>query len=311
MSVHDIYSSLSPIYRGGLTNHLPMMITALTYLDVEEETIKQIAKEYVEEKGIFDLNEDIVKTAFDEEYVKITNFYLHEIQSSSIENIIHIFLNKHRYSLHSGLFHGLIRLAYAYMEESELLVAQALSYFEMILQDSKLVGEGVKKDQLGVRMETLIEHRRQGVFFAQKGSMNKYQTLQKEEFIREHLFFPIDILKSKTEILELFLEMYNKTNDFYILHVLTGYHALHILSQFFIEEVSVWRNFFMQALIIILFTDHDEYVENDLKGEFFELVKGVKDLRDAHDIKLFFSLVYFYDKYNLDELKISASRLFK
>ncbi len=311
MNVHQMYSSLSPVYGGGLTNHLPMMITALKYLEVEDHMIKEISKTYVDTRGIFDLNGDLVKSNYDEEYIKISNFYLTEINKSSIEVVVKTFLNKHRFGLHSALFHGLIRLAYAYMEYDELLVAQALSYFELSYKDGKLVGEGITYSKMNERFDRLVEYRKKGIHFQSRSTMSKYQEVLGEDFIRTNLFYPVDILRHKDAMLRLFLDQYIKTNDFYMLHVLTGFHALHILSQFFIEEVQVYRNFFMQSTVFLLLNDYETLMEDRTYGEFYDLVHGVRNLEDAHDIKFFFSLVYFYDKYEMDDLKIPAYRLFQ
>ena len=52
MKLHERFSTLSPIYSGELTNHMPMLITALRLLSVEDSEIEVIAEDYLEHKNM-------------------------------------------------------------------------------------------------------------------------------------------------------------------------------------------------------------------------------------------------------------------
>lgn len=310
MKLHERYSTLSPIYSGGLTNHLPMMITALRLLDVEENRIEMISKEYVENKNIVDLSNTLIENdPFSDEYIRLTNYYLQEFKHHGIEQTMHLVLNGNRYSLHSGLFHGMIRIAYAYLENDELLIAQGLAYFDMIKQELKLQGNistDIFKD-----FKKLVAIRKAEVRITKDGTTNKLNTLLECEAVTSHLFYSEDAVKYKDQALQLFVEYFNKTKDFYILHAITGYHALHILSQFFDNEEEVFQNFFMQGLLIMLIHPHDSYLEPvEEKYGFVHLAQQVPNLRDAHDIKLFYSLAYFYERYDVEGIKNAINLVF-
>jgi hypothetical protein len=309
MKLNERFSSLSPIYDGGLTNHLPMMITALKLLDVNEEDIELIATEYYESKNLLDLSDTLIENdPYNTEYIRLTNYFLSEINQSTMDDTIHTFLNENEFSLHSGLYHGLIRLAYAYLESNDLLVAQALAYFTLI--KSSLILKGTPSKDINTSFEELVEIRRENVTFEKQYTMEKLEELISNKSIIDNLFFPKDFLNNKHKALELFVDFYNKTQDFYILHVITGYHALHILSQHFDHQEKVFDNFFMQSVLFMLFNEHKEYTTVLDQNEFPYFVKHVPMLRDAHDIKLFYSLSYFYERYEYEPLKKSAQKLF-
>jgi len=308
MKLHERFSTLSPIYSGGLTNHLPMVITALRLLGVEDSKIEVISEEYVEHKNIVDLsNSGIDNDSFSDEYIRLTNFFLSEIKYKSVETVLTTMLNNNKYALNSGLFHGLIRIAYGYMENDDLLIAQALAYFELIKQDLKL--EGIPVEDIYQSFEKLVGVRKE-LDVNDKSFGEKMEAVQKNKTIQENLFYPIDLVKHKEVAVEFFVKYFNKTEDFFILHVITGYHALHILSQFFDNEEEVFQNFFMQSQIVMLGNGHDNHEEYTEKRNFKELNKQTSTLRDAHDIKLFLSLCYFYERYEIEELKIAANLIF-
>ena len=307
MKLHERFSTLSPIYSGGLTNHLPMMITALRLLDVEEEVIELISKEYVEKKNIVDLsNSGIENDPFNDEYIRLTNYFLQEMKHHGVEEIMYNTLSSSSYSLHSGLFHGIIRIAYAYMENNELLIAQGLAYFDLIKSELKL--EGKVSENLQKDFENLVSIRKKDIEIRKTRTMDKVQIVLENDDVLNNLFYPKDILKYKEGALELFVEYFNKTKDFYILHVITGYHALHVLTQFFENQESTFNNFFMQSLVIMLLNPHDSYIARKVEQySFYELYKEVPNLKDAHDIKLFLSLSYFYERYDMESLKEAAN----
>ena len=67
----------------------------------------------------------------------------------------------------------------------------------------------------------------------------------------------------------------------------------------------------MQSLIFMIFNDKDDNPSTEKLIEFYELYKLVPKLNDAHDIKLFYTLCYFYENYDLDKLKLAGLRIMK
>lgn len=309
MKLQERFNALSPIYRNGLTNHLPMMITALRRLNVSDNDIKVIAELYVEEKGIVSLSDKFIHDdPYDLEYIRLTNYFTNEINMHGKDGVIKYFLSNHKYALHSALFHGLIRLAYAYIEENDLLVAQALAYFDLSSEELRLTGESTSK----YSMDALLELR-SSIEIAPASTMGKFRQLLEHEEIVSSLWVPRYILDNKDKVLEFFIDQYMKTDDFYTLHVITGYHALDVLSHLIVfDEEEIFNNFFMQGLLIMLLREYQEI--EPYQGEIKSLDKVLQNaykLRDAHDIKLLYTMYYFHNKYGIKNCKIIANHIIR
>lgn len=301
MKLQDRYSSLSPIYNEYLTNHLPMMITALRELGVDDRDIEYISEQYIEERNILDLHNEMLISEFEKEYIRLSNFFLKQIDESSVDDVIRDVLNKNISSLHSALNHGIIRLSYAYVDGSPLLIAQALAYFDLVKNENHFRGDSVDIEQIDEMFQTLVNDRKELITLETNNTSSKYQTLYTQ--FKDSLFVPREILKYKSQILQFFLEYYNKTKDFYMLHVITGYHAMHVLAEFFDNQHEAYEQYFYNALLFMLFNDHNRYVIPNDEGDFDVNLKEVRFFTDAHEIKLFHSLYYFYQLYGLDDLK--------
>lgn len=312
MKILEQYSALSPIYQNGLTNHLPMMVVALRLLDVSEEDVATIVEQYVDERGIFVIGDkNTPYSKFDEDYVIKTNHYLDLINKTNIDEQVKEFLSTRQKAIGSGLFHGLLRLSYAYMTYLPLQVAQALAYFDLIAGDLFVIGEEVEVDDIGKRFTSLAEYRSKAVSFSKSSTTFKVNKLLKEDFIRGNLFYPKDIYRHKGKVLDFLATEYLKSNDFYMLHAITGFQALQVLEQFFDKKDEVYQQFFMNAILYMLIYNHKRYKTFEMEMDFFDLYKKTQLLRDAHDIKLFFSLSFLYERYENDKLKKLATRIFK
>lgn len=308
MNLLNRFSSLSPVYQSGLTNHLPMMITALKEMNVFNLDIQTISEAYVESKGISDLHNSLsIKSEFEQKYISSTNTYINMINKNGVELIVGVFLSEFKYSLASGLFHGLIRLYYSLLTEDELQIAQALAFFHLMINDIKLQGE---YSESITPFDKLLKYRmNEKIAFRNSSSMEKFDSLLDNLFIKENIFKLKDISSKEAELVELFTGEYLKTRDFYILHIITGFQALHSLKSYFINYDDVLNNFFLQAQIFMLLNDRSiEYVEYPVQ-EIDEIISEVAFMKDAHDIKLFYSCYQLSKEFNSDNLKKIAAHI--
>ncbi len=308
MRLLERFEALSPIYNEGLTNHLPMMIVALQKLGIEDDDIEFISEEYVGRKHIPDLTDKYYVKSKDEiEYVTLTNLYITKINKLGKEEVVRWYLNKAKFALVSGLFHGLIRLSYALMTDSDLLVAQAMAYFDIIYFECDL-NYDIKLNE-SKELKKLIEYRKSSITSFEKGStMKKLEELINHDYIRNNLF---SIRENEQErMLTLFVNQYLKTKDFYMLHVITGFHALITLKDYFKDFEEVLDNFFVHGILFNLLHDYkkDEYdfVPSEIK--MFE--NRIGDLRDAHEIKLLHSTLELYKLYKIEDLKKIITAIF-
>lgn len=291
MKIYKRYEALSPIYQGGLTNHLPMVYTALKQLGLSNEEIIVKLDKYKDQKGILDLTEITTPISeFEQEYINLTSKHLGEINHKGVDVVLGEFINQFKYNIESALYHGLIRLAYAKQENNPLMIAQAMAYFELSSECIELSKTNIIKSKNFDEYNDMYLEKFMMIDFqfnAQR-TMEKYRELLNQEIVKESLVRLSDI--SKEKVLSTILNKYAKTECFYNLHVITGFEALLELEEYIFDFDKVLNHFFLTAQVFMLFTmeEKDEKVIKNLG--FKELTKQVINLDDAHKIKLFYSL---------------------
>ncbi|MCF7927271.1 MAG: questin oxidase family protein [Candidatus Izimaplasma sp.] len=304
MKLLKAYEAYSPIYRGGLTNHLPMMVIALYELGIDEEQIEEIANTYIDKTHIYELSDKkIPKTRFENKFVERTNFYLSEFKTQGKEPIIKRVLNKYNYGVCSALFHGVIRLHYAIISKDDLQIAQALAYHELSYDHYELSGRYVDKDVLKYELKKLQRQvKMKEIKISTNSSMVRFEQLKDTPIVKNNLFYPSRIEDSKKEILEFLLTRYLETEDFYNLHLITSFEALEALQDYYEDYETILKQFFMQAIVFLLFNlndyDYDVEVELDWDG----IISEVANLKTAHEIKLIFTLHNLSKKYKTKRL---------
>lgn len=312
MKIYKQYEALSPIYKGGLTNHLPMVLTALRELGLSEEEIVTRLDTYRDEKGILDLTETTTPiNDYEQEYVNLTSKYLGEINHKSVDVVLGEFINKYKWNLESALYHGLIRLAYAKQEKNSLMIAQAMAYFELSSESIELPrGKTCSVNEFEVAYPGfLTQFKNMNFEFKSRSSMDKFKELLDLEIISDNLFTLRDV--SREIVLETILKKYMKTNCFYNLHVITGFEALLELEEYIFDFNDVLNHFFKTAQLFMLFNmdEIEDKGENDLSFE--ELTSEVRALNDAHDIKLFYTLLKLNKLIDNKDISKIANRIFK
>lgn len=307
MKLLERFETLSPIYNDGLTNHLPMMVIALDNLKVDATEIELLSEQYLKERAIFDLTDhQYLKTEYDNEYIRLTNYYLGQINKHGKEDVIRPFLNDHTLSLSSALFHCLIRLYYANKANIPIQIAQALAYYSLEEKDYIILGKN--QDDIIHNFSKLEDYRKlHEIKFKGSRSMGKFETLLQDDFIKDNIVFPKVISEYESDILQLLCTQYLKTHDFYILHLITGFHALYELKHYYKDYNEAFKQFFLQAQVFLLVNDYKRDIPLPPIKEFETLLPSVLLLSDVHDIKLFYTVYDLSIHFDLTELKQIAN----
>ncbi len=314
MDLYGQFEALSPIYRGGLTNHLPMLYGVYKLLNVSEPTIKEKLKQYHEEKGILDLTLPSTPVLeFEQDYIKLTSYFLSEMNRNGKDIVVKDYLNKRIKSLHSALFHATIRLYYAVSLNHDLMIAQALAYFELV--NSPFGPSRVKYNQVVYR-EKLSELRKrvqsENIDFPNKSTSRKF------EFLSNHRLFRSNVINlnyhdvSEEFVVQIILEEYVKTQDFYTLHLITGLQAINGLKEYFLDYQEVLRHYLDSAVLFLMFDlekSQKEHIEEEQSVQ--TLINDIESYRDTHNVKLLFSLYELYKVYPLQLIKKAANLIIK
>lgn len=303
------YEALSPIYRGSLTNHLPMLLTALHKMGVDKETITIKCDQYRDEKGILDLTQvQTPITDFEQTYINLTSQFLGELNNRGTDIVVGEFLSKHRKMFVSGLFHGLIRLAYAKESKEPLLIAQALAYYECISEEVVVESKYIDKDTAFKQFELLREKfLSSGFEFEKSATMERLQEVIHHDLVKGKIYKIRNV--KREDILEFVLYFYLKTKNFYVLHLITGLEAMFELEEYLFEFDEILNDFFVFAQLFILFGEDQEVVSSNQSMK--ELVARVTELEDAHDIKLLYSLSKLNKMFDQPLILLTANTIYQ
>jgi hypothetical protein len=311
MNLYEKYETLSPIYSGGLTNHLPMMLVILTEWGVEEEKIEKFLDRYSKEKGIYDLSNSILPiTEFDKDYIHLTNFYINEINSKGHKETVSDFLTEHIHSLPSGLFHGLIRLYYSLITKDDLQIAQALAYFNLVSEDFSLSGKLIPASQLRQKLKIQKDNfDKLHLHTTNDNNIERYFEIIENENVRNLLFYVEKGSLEKEEVLDIILDKYVKTNNFMVLHLITGFHALIRLNAYNYNFHESLKQFMFTMQIIFLLAD-EQKTNEDIKLISIEEAISYKDmLTNAHEMKLFYTIMDLMKEFSNDKFKYILSNI--
>lgn len=284
------YEGLSPIYRGHLTNHLPMVYVIFELLDVPEQDAEAWLDAYKKSRDLYELTDPTYpKSDLEQAYVNQTGFYLGEINKYGLDVVVGTFLNNHANDLDSALFHGLIRLAYGVLSNEELLVAQALAYYEVSSEPSEDTAPPIPFDSVKDRLHAMIA-RVDELASAELGHRERLELLREDPTYRTQRFRIEQIGRHRADLLHLLVRRYQETRDFFVLHTITAYHALHVLEEFYVDFDEVLDRFVVQAVPhLVVAKPSDAAMPTEL-ASFDDLLRNITSYDDAHAVKLLYSL---------------------
>lgn len=310
MDLYRKYEALSPIYRGGLTNHLPMVLTVLENMGIETEVITRKLDAYKDVKGLYDLTDNNTPMDdFNQNYINRTGFYLGELNRKGEDIVIGEFINLSKFNISSALFHGLIRLAYAKQAHHPLMIAQALAYFEVTSDKIDFDARFESEEEFIKIHNKVVEDLKKSDFkFESNSTMEKFQELLTHDEVSSCLVY---LKKPKKEfILDFILSYYQATKDFYILHLITGFEALLELEEYLFDFEAVLNHFFAIAQVFVLFNTEINIEDKNPEKDIEELKNDISDLIDFHDIKLFYSLYKLNKSFENKKISWIANYLF-
>ena len=297
------YQTLSPIYGGGLTNHLPMVLTIYNLLDLDEETIIAKLEAYIEERGIYDMTKPYApRSEFDQAYINRTSFYLSELNHVGKDIVVGTFLAEKRASIFSALFHGLIRLYYALIEKDDMQIAQALAYFELSSESIKIETKAtLDYPSFNQEFEMLLSQFHELNYeFKATSTMEKAKEILQLPLINQRLNTVRNI--TKEQVLQFITNHYIISPDFFTLHLITGFHALVELEEFIYDFEDVLKEFLKLAQVIMMLRYQKSESELFSTISINECLNHVESLSDFHEVKLLYSvyrLAQLFDDENL------------
>lgn len=305
-------------YSGILVNHLPMAQFALYRITNDIKKVEDFSKS-------FDMRANQVKNQYPkvnsiEECVGVKELYescldliKSEININNMDEYIKNVLNMYELGVSSGLFHTLIRVAYAVegVKVDEVLiceVARALAYYITAYKPGEVFPISVAKENVIKEMDNLIHnpHIRKMVNSQNTlGKKLKALYMDPNHIRYGFLIEGSDIDKIKT-LLELLIPAYKNTNNIVVLHCITGLHAMVVLKDYF-NDISKALDILTTSIITHLMTVDNLSIEGDnipiTTMHWDDIIKRGSESSDIHTIKLSYTCWQLGERYGVIDLK--------
>ena len=320
------YGKIYSPYASGLVNHLPMGQLALYMMGNGVDKVASYSENYVS-RGRLDRVKDEVVELEDinqclgnrELYESCLVLIKNEIQVKGVNKVIEETLNKYPLGLSSGLFHTTIRLAYAVEGmniERELIdeVVRALAYYITGYREGKVFLKRVKPSEFKAEVEKLFRDPHiNGLMDAQPSRDKKLHALYSDpQYLDMAPLINGNIGEKVSNLLEVLLPIFDKTNDIAVLHCITGLHAVLVLQNYFQDFDYVLD--IMTSYIITHLLTVDRGAEAggvDLEEtpylDWDNIIEKASNSSNVHTIKFTYSSGRLYDRFGISDLIQSAN----
>lgn len=320
--INDYGKDHSP-YMGNLVNHLPMAQFALFKMTDDIEKVKSYTESYLKRAKIKPVKEKYPKIETMEEclgnrqlYESCLDIVKQKIKEKDVKEILTYVLNEYPLGMSSGLFHTIIRVAYAVEgigveEELEDEVARALAYYITAYREAGLLTRKVNGNNIIDETNNIINdpHIKELLKFKETLGQ-KMKSLYEDEVFMETGFIIDGNEDEKIEaLLNFLLPAYNNTESIVILHCITGLHAIMVLKEYYNDYPKILDILTTCILTHLLTVEDVDFNDNEKDSidlswnEIFE--RGTKST-DVHAIKLTYTSSELYKRYEKPLLKKAA-----
>ena len=328
-SLVNKYGENSSPYMGNLVNHLPMGQLAVYKMTNSLEETLSYSQKYSNKSNASPVLDDYEKVKDLGDcvgnrglYEPCLELFHKEMTLNNYNYSIFNTLNNYKLGMSSGLFHTLIRVAYAiegleidkdYLPEVE----RALSYYITAYREADLFKSSINSDRIIHEMNNLISNPNIKQLLNENKSLGKrLKALYNDETYMKFGFVINGKPKEKINaILDLAITAYANTGDIVALHCITGLHALIVLEKYW-EDFPNALDIFTTCVITHLLTIDDLTLDDfTIKEEYpswEEIInRGLKS-KDVHTIKLIYSSSELDKKYpHVGFKEITINRLGK
>lgn len=248
---------MHPIYRGGLANHLPMELCALSGLGASSERMSAFFASYSRRLDPFPaegraVSKDTWRQLLGQPdaLYGFAQYFAGDLRERGREVVLRDVLEAFAPSVSSELFHCLIRTAFGVRFDDDEEVAHGLAYWAIRPQAlGPLAPEAGREREFAALLARVRESPSLGQAEL-KGNSNPGRMKQASQLVG----FPevVDALEVDEGTLDRMaravLGLYVSTRDFTALHAVTSTHALRILLPYFPDRDLALR-YHAQALL--------------------------------------------------------------
>ena len=328
-SINRFNRKYSP-YMGNLVNHLPMGQLALYKMSDNVALADEYARYFTAHFAIdpLEINSEPANS-LDEclgnrsRYAACLPITRKMIKQQGLDTAVSSVLNQYTSGMSSGLFHVLIRLAYAVEgaeieEQLEEEVSRALSYYVSGYREAGLLTRKISPQDIVSEMKKLSADPEIQQLLNQQSSMGKkMKALYASDLYQKRGFILQGTEKNKVAgLLSLFVPAFLQSNNIVVLHCITGLHALMNLKKYFRDidhALDVYTTCCLTHLLTVgglTFSEPGQnYGENNTEIHWNELFSEGSLSKDVHTIKFTYTCQQLESRHGFDQsgLKEAAS----
>ncbi|HBH13441.1 MAG: hypothetical protein XD91_0465 [Clostridiales bacterium 38_11] len=319
------YGKQDTPYMGNLVNHLPMGQLALYRLSGNLDLVKDYSDYFKEKFQINQMKEnehkaDSLESCLGERelYESCLILLKERIRQEGIDRIVREVLNQYPLGMSSGLFHVLIRLAYAVEgaeleEKLEEEVARALAYYVTAYREADILTRRIPISEIFNEMNKLVNHKKiKKLLEAQPSTGKQMKALYENKTFMELGFVLEGSEEEKIKgLISLLLPVFELSSSIVVLHCVTGLHALINLNKYFNDFENAFDIYTTCCIAHLLTVENLIYREPNEKLEplnWNEIITLCLTSRDVHTIKFTYSCHELYQCYVIEGLKKSAHK---
>lgn len=323
--INDYGRQFSP-YSESLVNHLPMGQLAYFKLTNDLEGTRTYTEEYVKRNNINKVKIEYPKVISIKEclgnpemYESCLELIVNEVEKEGIDKLaIHI-LNRCELGMSSGLFHTLIRVAYAVEgkaldEELNDELARALAYYVTAYKKADVFQNGVMPENAINELGNLINNPHIIRIRKEQNSLGqRLKALYSNDIYMKVGFVIRGSVEEKINtLLDILIPAYKNSDDIVVLHCITGLHALIVLKDYY-DDFNKALDTMTTCIISHLLTLDKLNIINkqDLTGASWEEIrKRGSQSNNVHTVKLSYSASELYDRTGKEGLRdIALNRI--
>lgn len=307
-------------YVGSLVNHLPMGQLAMYKMTDDLDKVKGFTDTFLERANINHVQKDHPNIHSIEEALGNRSLYeacllliRKERNNTDIDEYVKKMINKYILGLSSGLFHTIIRLAYAIEGAAidPLLndeIERSLAYYVTAYRQSKVFTRRIQGNMIKEEVNKLANDDQLREILGNHDSLGrKIRALYDEDdFLGKGFIIDGDEDDKIKALLDLLIPAYYFSGNIVTLHCITGLHAVIIMKDYF-DDYPLVLDILTTSIITHLLTTGYRKYNRDINDSSHTSWKGIisvaSDETDVHAIKLCYSSYKLYKLYKTNGLK--------
>lgn len=316
----NYYGEKHTPYIGGLVNHLPMGQLAMYKITDDLDKVKSFTDSFLERSNINQVQTDYPYIETIDEalgnrslYEACLDLVRKETKDAQIDKYAKRMLNKYVLGLSSGLFHTIIRMAYAIegaaldpLLDSE--IQRALAYYVTAYRESKIFSRKIPGSMIKKEMNKLVNDEYIRSLMANHDTLGKkIRALYGEnDFLEKGFIIDGDEDEKIKALLDMLVPAYYFSGNIVTLHCITGLHAVIELKDYFDDYSStldILTTSIITHLLTISYYNYNREIDDYSHSSWKAIISVGSEQTDVHAVKLCYTSNKLYKLYEMKGLK--------